>query len=132
MALVDPNQISSVNLPSMDFVENLAESLAEYGVERDDVLGLNPGVLNFIRYLMSDIEELESEVIQLREHSSQQTQDLKRIRAQRISLLLKLQRVTGRDDLIGEDLSATSLKVIQMHRDGQPGESAAGEGAAEA
>lgn len=114
---MDPNQISSVNLPSMDWVKNLAETLEEYGVEESDVFGINPGVLNFIRYLMHDIEELEKEVIDLRETTEQQAQDLKRIRAQRISLLLKVQRLTGEEHVQDIDLSQTSLRVIKMHHD---------------
>ena len=119
---MDPNQISSVNMPSLDFVESLAETLAEYGVEKDDVLGLNAGVLNFVRYLMHDIEELEAEVIKLRETNGALAADLKRIRAQRISLLLKLQKLTGKE-LVGDDISSTSLKVIEMHREGHEPES---------
>lgn len=118
---MDPNQISSVNLPSMDWVRNLAETLDEYGVGESDVFGLPPGVLNFIRYLMHDIEELETEVIDLRAGNKQQAADLKRIRAQRISLLLKLQRLTGSESIDDVDLSSTSLRVIEMHREQRGG-----------
>jgi len=118
---VDPNQISSVNMPSLDWVRNLAETLQEDGVEEDDVFNMNPGVLNFIRYLMHDIEELEGEVFQLRERSEHQAGDLKRIRAQRIALLFKVQRLTGEEDVKDIDLSQTSLRVIKMHKDEHSG-----------
>jgi hypothetical protein len=116
---LDPNQISSVDLPGMDFVRNLAETLAEYGVDESDVFSINPGVLNFVRYLMSDIEELEAEVMDLRERTTQQAKDLKRVRAQRIALLFKLQRLIGTDELEALDLSQTTLRVIRQHHQDQ-------------
>ncbi len=123
---MDPNQISSSDLPGMDFVRSLAETLAEYGVEEADVFGLTPGMLNFVRYLMSDIEELEAEVMELRESTTQQAKDLKRVRAQRIALLFKFQRLVGNDELKELDLSQTTLRVIRQHQLEQAREAAEG------
>ncbi|MDA3961603.1 MAG: hypothetical protein PF961_12490 [Planctomycetota bacterium] len=111
---MDPNQISSMELPNFDFVKELAETLAEYGVEEDEVFALGPGVVNFIKYLMTDIEELEAEVIELRQLTGAQAKDLKRVRAQRIALLLKMQHLTGTLD--DQDLSKTTLRVIKESR----------------
>jgi len=110
---MDPEHISSAELPNVEFMESLCDTLAGYGVDKDEVRGLGPGVLNFIRYLMNDIEELEQELIALREKTASQAADLKRIRAQRIALLLKVEKLTGQSASSAADLSSTSLRVIE-------------------
>lgn len=112
---MDPEHISSAELPNMEFMDSLCETLSEYGVERHEVMGLGAGVLNFIRYLMSDIDELEQELITLRDKTQAQEADLKRIRAQRIALLLKVERLTGQSAMSAADISNTSLRVIEYH-----------------
>lgn len=107
---MDPNQISSGELPGLDFVHSLAETLAEYGVGEDEVYALGPGVLNFIKYLLTDIEDLEAEVIRLRERDTARDADLRRVQAQRIALLLEIRKLTG--SLSGQDVSATTRRIL--------------------
>ncbi len=87
---MNPCLISSAEIPGLDFIESLATTLADYGVDDDQVFSLPPGIINFISYLLSDSEELEETVIELRSRIAQQKKDLRRIRAQRNGLLTKL------------------------------------------
>lgn len=87
---MNPCMISSVEMPSLDFVQSLAHTLAEYGVDENEVFALTPGLINFIQYLLADAEDLEETVLDLRTRVDQQTRDLRRIRTQRNGLLAKL------------------------------------------
>jgi hypothetical protein len=91
-----PLMISSTELPNLDFVESLADTLIEYGVAPEQVLELAPGVINFIDYLLTDSGELEEGVIRLRLECNRQERDLKHIRAQRNGLLSTLEELEGR------------------------------------
>lgn len=94
---MNPCLISSTEIPGLDFIESLATTLADYGVNDDQVFSLPPGIINFISYLITDAEELEESVIQLRDRVAQQKKDLRRIRAQRNGLLTKLRTDRGGD-----------------------------------
>lgn len=89
--------ISSVDMPSLEFVQSIANTLHDYGVDEDEVFALSPGLLNFIKYLLHDADDLEESILQLRAKADQQHKDLRRIRTQRNGLLHKLCALQDRE-----------------------------------
>lgn len=92
---MNPPMLSSAEMPSLEFVQNLAETLLEYGVDEDEVYGLPPSLINYISYLISIGEELEEDILELQGRHDLQAKDLRRIRTQRNGLLSKAERLAG-------------------------------------
>jgi len=92
------NLKSSVTMPSLEFVESLAETLREYGVDESEVYALPPSLINYLSYLMSVGEDLSEEILELQTASTQQAKDLRRLRTQRNSLLSKIDKLSAEEE----------------------------------
>lgn len=88
---------SSADIPSITFVDSLAETLRDYGVDESEVYALPPSLINYLSYLMGMGEDLSEEILQLQTTATQQEKDLRRLRTQRNSLLSKVEKLTGED-----------------------------------
>ena len=83
---MQPGDISSAQHLNPEYIESLADTLEDYGLQRSEVRALPPALLNFMYYQASELEDFEQELLSLHQLNQKQEKTLKRVRSQRNAL----------------------------------------------